>query len=164
MVASETYLGRPFTSPPSAEVLQQTVSECNLIVKKFLQNIGGQIKPGTRLCLAVPAWLSNEVGPHMTRLDGVQGASEQRSKSYTQYGERAAQFATPQSAKSSRGVSGSARKQSSAPRYVRHLPLIDQIEDLGYNRVKFEHADGQDLIYYREDQIVARQLIVIVKN
>jgi len=55
-VAAETYLGRPFTTVPSAEILNQTISECNLILKKFLQNIHEQLKPGTRLCLAVPAW------------------------------------------------------------------------------------------------------------
>lgn len=55
-VAAETYLGRPFTTRPSAEIIGQTVSECNLIIRKFLQNIHGQLRPGTRLCLAVPAW------------------------------------------------------------------------------------------------------------
>jgi len=56
VVASETYLGRPFTAPPSAKVLAQTISDCNLILKKFLQNIHPQLKAGTRLCLAIPAW------------------------------------------------------------------------------------------------------------
>lgn len=55
-VAAETYLGRPFTSMPTNEILNQTMSECNLIIKKFLQNIHGQLAPGARLCLAVPAW------------------------------------------------------------------------------------------------------------
>lgn len=55
-VAAETYLGRPFTSVPSGQILNQTISECNLIIKKFLQNIHGQLAPGARLCLAIPAW------------------------------------------------------------------------------------------------------------
>jgi tRNA (guanine10-N2)-dimethyltransferase len=55
-VAAETYLGRPFTAVPSGQILNQTISECNLIIKKFLQNIHGQLAPGTRLCLAIPAW------------------------------------------------------------------------------------------------------------
>ena len=42
-VAGETYLGRPFTSLPDPQTLAQTVSECNLIIKKFLRNIGSQI-------------------------------------------------------------------------------------------------------------------------
>ena len=109
LIATETYLGRPFTAQPTAEILSQTVSECNTIIKKFLQNIHDQLQPGSRLCLAIPAW--------------------QTSKN---------QF--------------------------KHLPLIDQISDLGYNRISFEHAGASDLIYYREDQIVARQLLVITRK
>lgn len=42
-----------------------------------------------------------------------------------------------------------------------HLKLLDHLEDLGYNRVRFQHASETDLIYYRKDQIVARELLVI---
>lgn len=108
-VASETYLGRPFTGRPDAEVLARTIAECNLIIKKFLQNIHGQVTSGTRLCLAVPAWQVKQ-----------------------------GQF--------------------------KHLPLIDQISDLGYNRVSFERIGPEDLLYYREDQVVARQLLVITRR
>lgn len=108
-VASETYLGRPFTSPPSAEILAQTVSECNLIIRKFLQNLHSQLKVGTRLCLAIPAW------------------------------------------------------QTAAGQF-KQLPLVDQISELGYNRVVLEHAGAEQLIYHRPDQIVARQLLVISKE
>ncbi len=51
-VASETYLGRPFTSTPDPETLKQTMADCNLIIKKFLKNIHPQLARGTRLCLA----------------------------------------------------------------------------------------------------------------
>ena len=108
-VATETYLGRPFTTTPPAEVLAQTVADCNLIIKKFLQNIHGQLKPGTRLCLAVPAWQT--------------------------------------------------RKNE-----FKHLPLVDQIEQIGYNRISFEHTGSAPLLYYREDQVVARELLVIVRK
>lgn len=108
-VACETYLGRPFTSRPSPEILSQTIAECNLIIKKFMSNIGSQIEPGTRLCLAVPAW---QIGRNE----------------------------------------------------FRRLPLIDSLSDLGYNRVKFEHAAPEDLRYYREDQTVARELLVITRK
>lgn len=47
-------------------------------------------------------------------LDGVQGAAEQRSKPYMKYGARAAQSATPQSAKSTGGVPSFAGQQASA--------------------------------------------------
>lgn len=107
-VAAETYLGRPFNSLPPTGVLEQTVSDSNLILKRFLQNIHPQLAPQTRLCLAVPAW--------QTR-----------------------------------------------PGQFRHLPLIDQISDLGYNPVSFERA-GTPLIYYRPDQIVARELLVITRK
>ncbi|HEX8349048.1 MAG TPA: hypothetical protein VF598_03735, partial [Hymenobacter sp.] len=55
-IACETYLGKPFTSLPPPDIMAQTISECNLIIKKFLRNIGTQVPIGTRLCLAVPAW------------------------------------------------------------------------------------------------------------
>jgi tRNA (guanine10-N2)-dimethyltransferase len=105
-VACETYLGRPFTATPNHQVLEQTVSDVNLILKKFLTNIHGQLPPGARLCLAVPAW-------------------------------------------------------QIAPGKFRHLPLIDSLADLGYERVQFAHVKNEDLLYYREDQIVARELLVL---
>jgi len=109
IVAGETYLGRPFTERPSSEVVAKTASEVNLILKKFLRNIHGQLKPGTRLCLAVPAW---RIGT--------------------------SQF--------------------------KHLPLIDQLSDMGYNRTRFERVRDEQLLYYREDQIVARQLLVLTRK
>jgi SAM-dependent methyltransferase len=108
-VASETYLGRPFTALPTPELLAQTVSECNLIIKKFLQHIYHQLSPATRLCLAVPAWQIR-------------------------------------------------------PGEFRHLPLIDRLHDMGYNLVSLQHVRDKDLLYYREDQIVARQLLIITRN
>jgi tRNA G10 N-methylase Trm11 len=108
-VASEAYLGRPFTAQPSAGILNQTVFECNLIIKKFLKNIHNQLESGTRLCLAVPAWQIT-----------------------------AGQF--------------------------KHLPLVDQISDLGYNRVSFKHVLDKELLYFREGQTVARELLVLERK
>lgn len=108
-VATETYLGRPFTEKPGSEILTQTANDCNLIIKKFLNNISSQVPSGTRFCLAVPAW--------QTR-----------------------------------------------PNEFKRLPLIDSLSDMGYNRISFEHIRDEDLIYYRADQIVARELIVITKR
>lgn len=45
-----------------------------------------------------------------------------------------------------------------------HLPTLDQIENLGYNRVRFSWASGQDMIYRRPDQLVARELLVITRK
>ncbi len=109
MVACETYLGRPFTAAPSSEILAQTMSDCGLILKKFLRNIHDQLQPDTRLCLAVPAWQIR-------------------------------------------------------PGIFKHLPLVDQVEELGYNLVRFERVRNEDLLYYRADQIVARQLLVLTRK
>lgn len=109
LVATETYLGRPFTDSPDTVTLSKTIGDCNLIIRKFLKNIHNQLAPGTRLGLAVPAW-------------------------------------------------------QTAPGTFKHLPLIDHSSDLGYNRISFEHVRDDRLIYYREDQIVARQLLVLTRK
>lgn len=69
LVASETYLGRPFTSEPSSEILQKTINDCDTIIKKFLVNIAPQVKFGTRFCLAVPAWFVGKRIFHLKTLD-----------------------------------------------------------------------------------------------
>lgn len=46
----------------------------------------------------------------------------------------------------------------------KYLPLIDRLSDLGYNRVRFEHVRNEQLLYYREDQIVARELLVLTRK
>ncbi|MFZ1484215.1 MAG: hypothetical protein WAS36_04345, partial [Candidatus Saccharimonadales bacterium] len=99
----------PFTTTPTTEVLEQTVSDVNVIIKKFLANIRGQLAPGTRLCIGVPAW----------------------------------QIRTNE---------------------FRHLPIVDSLEEMGYNQVKFEHVLESQLLYYREDQIVARELLVLTRK
>lgn len=45
-----------------------------------------------------------------------------------------------------------------------HLPLLDHLEKMGYNRLKFEYVPGEDLVYYRPNQLVARELLVIIKK
>ncbi|MDB5166530.1 MAG: hypothetical protein JWM37_602 [Candidatus Saccharibacteria bacterium] len=109
VVAAEGYLGRPFTIQPTGQQLTEVVSTCNVITKKFLRNIYDQLQPGTRLCLALPAW------------------------------------------------------QVQSGRFKR-LPMLDLLEEIGYNRVEFEHAGADDLIYYRPDQVVARELVVITRK
>jgi tRNA G10 N-methylase Trm11 len=108
-IACETYLGQPYTAQPPADKLAANIRTCNTILEKFLANIGGQLRPGTSLCLAVPAWQT------------TQGK-------------------------------------------FKHLPLIDRLIDLGYNRLRFEHVRDEQLLYYREDQIVARELLVLTKQ
>ena len=42
--------------------------------------------------------------------------------------------------------------------------ILDEIDKLGYNAIKYRYASYDDLLYYREDQIVARQIIVLRKK
>ena len=56
------------------------------------------------------------------------------------------------------------------PAWKRHdgsyqgVNILDEIEKLGYNAIKYRYASYDDLLYYREDQIVARQIIVLRKK
>lgn len=50
------------------------------------------------------------------------------------------------------------------PNQFVHLSVLDHLEKLGYNRVSFEHARDQELIYSRDDQVVARELLVITRK
>lgn len=45
-----------------------------------------------------------------------------------------------------------------------HLPVIDRLTDMGYNRRSFVHVKNDELIYRREGQIVARELLVLTKD
>lgn len=47
---------------------------------------------------------------------------------------------------------------------IHHLPLLDHLEKMGYNRVSFEHTRNEDLVYFRPEQLVARELLVITRN
>lgn len=108
-VACEAYLGHPLSNWPRPEKLRDIIGTCNVIIEKFMRNIGDQVPAGTRLCLAIPAWKSPEGK-------------------------------------------------------IFHLPLLDHLEKIGYNRVSFEHSSEQELVYYRPDQIVARELLVITRK
>lgn len=108
IVACETYLGQPYATLPPQDQLQKNINYVDGLHREFLVNIGRQLAPGTRLCIAVPAW--------KTKTGFV------------------------------------------------HLPTIDHLQELGYNEAKFIHVSKQDLIYHRENQVVGRELVVIVKD
>jgi tRNA (guanine10-N2)-dimethyltransferase len=108
-IASEAYLGRPLGSWPAPDKLHEIISTVNTITEKFLTNLCSQVKPGLRLCLAVPAW---------------------------------------------RNPNGR----------VHHLPILDHMEQIGYNRVKFTSATNDELMYFRPTQIVARELLVLTRK
>lgn len=59
-IVCETYLGQPFSAPPSPAKLKEVVGNCNHIITSFLRNIHPQLKPSTPLCIAVPAWRGTE--------------------------------------------------------------------------------------------------------
>jgi len=56
-VACEGYLGRPMSKVPSEMVLKAEKQECSTIILGFLKNLAGQIKAGTPVVVACPAWL-----------------------------------------------------------------------------------------------------------
>lgn len=107
-VAAETYLGTPLLKLPAPVDLDKIIKDCDKLHRAFLKNLAPQLKTGTRLCLAVPAW----------------------------------------------------RVRNN----FRHLPVIDDLADLGYNQVDFKHAQAIDLIYHREGQLVARELLVLTRK
>lgn len=108
-VVGETYLGQPFSAPPSLSKLAEVRRNCDHILSSFLKNISGQIAPGTPLCVAVPAW-------------------KDANSTFT------------------------------------HLQLVHKLPELGFEQVQFNNLTPSDLLYYREDQIVARELLVLVKK
>ena len=44
------------------------------------------------------------------------------------------------------------------------LNILDEIQEMGYNFEKFRDLNQSDLLYHREGQIVAREIIVIRKR
>lgn len=107
-VVCEAYLGQPFSAPPSPAKLIEVRDNCNHIITEFLKNLFSQIKPGTPVCIAVPAW---------------------------------------------RDTQGN----------FTHLPLIATIARLGYKPHEFVNVSQNDMLYYRENQVVARELLVLTR-
>lgn len=100
-IVCETYLGQPFSAPPSPPKLKEVVGNCNHIISEFLKNIQPQLRPDTPLCIAVPSWRSKD---------------------------------------------GS----------LTHLPLTRDPSRLGFDLVR------PPMVYSRPDQVVARELLVLV--
>jgi tRNA G10 N-methylase Trm11 len=46
----------------------------------------------------------------------------------------------------------------------KHLKALDSLEEIGYNRVSFVHAGTRDLIYHRENQVVGRELVILIRK
>jgi tRNA G10 N-methylase Trm11 len=164
-IAAETYLGRPFSTEPKSETLREVMQDVDTIHRKFLKNVAKQTKTGFRMCIAVPAWKKYSSGSSRTiRASAGQGAIEQRTEPYMKYGEGVAQDATQPSAANKSRASGSARGNAFVTDSFWHLPVLDSLEELGYNRVSFVHAGDKELIYHREGQIVGRELVTLIRK
>jgi tRNA G10 N-methylase Trm11 len=72
-LASEVYLGRAYSSPPSPGNLSNNISDTNTIIEKFLINLSPQLPSGFRCCLALPAWIgSNDKLHRLPLLDHLE--------------------------------------------------------------------------------------------
>lgn len=111
-VACETYLGPPMSNPPAEIRLKEVKQLCGGTIRGFLKNLAEQIKSGTPVVIAVPAWL---------RPDGTYARL---------FGEK----------------------------------LVDEMENLRYNVSSFKNLGQNDLLYHREGQVVAREIIVLRKK
>ncbi len=70
-IAGETYLGRPLNNLPDNATLTKIMSDCDVIHRKFLQNVASQTSPGFRLCIALPAWKTKNGFLHLKTLDSL---------------------------------------------------------------------------------------------
>lgn len=50
------------------------------------------------------------------------------------------------------------------PRGFQHLKVLEILPQLGYTRIEFAHVGTNQLIYHRENQIVGRELVVLVRK
>jgi len=107
-VVAETYLGQPFSAPPSSSKLTEVRGNCNHIISQFLKNLSTQIPSGTPVVIAIPAWKDT-------------------------YGN------------------------------FTHLQLINKLDTLGYEQVHLQTVSSEQLLYFRPDQVVAREILVLKK-
>ena len=105
-VVAETYLGQPFSAPPSPAKLTEVRGNCNHIISQFMKNLAPQLASGTPVVIAVPAWKDKE-------------------GNFT------------------------------------HLPLLDSVETLGYEYVDLKTVRPDQLLYFRPDQVVAREILIL---
>ena len=85
-VATETYLGQPLGGQsPNPEKMREIVHDTNATIRGFLKNISSQMSPGTRLCVAAPAWYVGGKELHLPVIDELEtiGFSQQTFQNST---------------------------------------------------------------------------------
>ena len=80
LIASETYLGRPYTDPPHPSELKPNLHDCNVIIGKFIANLSPQLPSGAGICLGVPAWYIRD---HIHHLPCLAELSRHKLRSVT---------------------------------------------------------------------------------
>ncbi|MGB3023671.1 MAG: hypothetical protein WBB39_02585 [Candidatus Saccharimonadales bacterium] len=69
-VACESYLGQPLGGQhPTPEKLAEIMHDCNSVLRGFLRNIASQLPTKTRLCLAIPAWFTDDRYHHLSCIE-----------------------------------------------------------------------------------------------
>ncbi|MBQ9403163.1 methyltransferase domain-containing protein [Candidatus Saccharibacteria bacterium] len=48
--------------------------------------------------------------------------------------------------------------------HYRRLNILDEVDKLGYNVIKYTNTSQEDLLYFRDGQVVAREIIVLRKK
>ncbi len=72
-VVTEGYLGPPLTSSPTSEQLLHLKNNASQLILKFLANLHPQLKPGTSVCLALPAWKTKQSFYKLNVIDQIVG-------------------------------------------------------------------------------------------
>lgn len=108
-VAFEGYLGPPMSQPPAEIKMKTVMADVSSLYRNTLRNLSSQLKSGTPVVMAIPAWL---------RSDG----------------------------------------------HYQRLNLLDEISNMGYNVIKYKNLSQEDLLYFRDGQVVAREIIVLRKK
>ena len=134
-IACEGYLGKPFARIPTEIEFKAQKQECESIVLGFLKNLAKQIKSGTPVVIAVPAWLRPD--GRYERLDILKPLNNSLGA------EPYLPTETPQGAKTF------------------SLKKVDELSDMGYN-VNNKAREG--LLYHRDNQVVARDILILRKK
>lgn len=79
-IACEIYLGQPLSTLPDPEKLAKIASECDKLLKNFLENVAKQQEAGFKLSIAVPAWKTKKGFLHLETLDKLSDLGYNRLK------------------------------------------------------------------------------------